>query len=235
MKLSIRLLFLFLFAHQCLFAQKGFRIGPSVAYLASKPKVIGSIPNDFTFRFKSGFNAGVMMYYGFSNKIGISSSVLFSSKGYRLFNDSNRNGNELKHNQSLLEIPLNLVIKQRLNSVSNIRENIGVSFCSLLSSTSKTISNKNNSFRIEEETKTTFYPMLNIGLEVSHEAKNNNIFVFGAFLKQGFSNNTNLAVYNSKTIAAPRFNLGFQGSYVGISLSYLFNLSNLKKQEEFFY
>ncbi len=235
MKLSIRLTFLFLLLNQCLYAQKGFRIGPSVSYLASKPKVLDTIPSNFNFRFKSGFSGGVMLYYGFSRTVGVSASVLYTSKGYRIFNDSNKNGNILKHNQSLLEIPINLVLKQRLNSVSFVRVNLGFTVCNMISSTSKELTNKNGSFRIMEETKNSFYPMLNIGLEVSHEAKNKNVFVFGAILRQGLSNTTNLGIFNNKTATKAHFNLGYQGSYIGISASYLFNLSNIKKVDELFY
>lgn len=235
MKLSIRIALLFLLINKGTNAQTGFRFGPSVGYLASKPKVIDTIPNNYFIRFKSGFNVGVMAYYGFSDKVGVSVNALYTSKGYRLFNDSTNKSVELKHNQSLIEFPINFILKQRLNSVSNIRENIGFTLSNLISTTQREIRSENGNFRIKEETKTTFYPMLNIGLEVSHEAKNNNVFVFGAFLKQGFSNNSNLGVFSNKTSTTPLFNLGFKGSYIGISISYLFNLSNLKKQEEFFY
>jgi hypothetical protein len=235
MKLSIRLLLLLTLFSVSSYAQTGFRFGPSIGYIASKPKVIDIIFNNYFIRFKSGFNVGVMAYYGFSDKFGMSVTANYTSKGYRLFNDSINNSVELKHNQSLIEIPINFILKQRLNSVSNIRENIGFTLSNLISTTEKEIKSDNGSFRIKETTKSTFYPMLNIGLEVSHEAKNNNVFVFGAFLKQGFSNNSNLAIFSNKTSNTPLFNLGFKGSYIGISLSYLFNLSNLKKQEEFFY
>lgn len=235
MKLSIRLSVFFLLFAMSLRAQTGFRIGPTIGYLASKPKVIDTIPNNYFIRFKSGFNIGVMAYYGFSDRVGISVNAMFTSKGYRLFNDSINKSVELKHNQSLIEFPINFILKQRLNSVSNIRENIGITLSNITSTTQKEIKSENGNFRIKEETKNTFYPMLNIGIEVSHEAKNNNVLVFGAFLKQGFNNNTNLGVFSNKTSTTPLFNLGFKGSYIGISLSYLFNLSNLKKQEEFFY
>ncbi|MDI1235807.1 MAG: hypothetical protein PSX81_16135 [bacterium] len=235
MKLTIRLSVLFLFIHFSLPAQTGFRFGPSVAYIASKPKVVDSIPNNYFIRFKSGFNLGVMAYYGFSDKIGVTVNALYTSKGYRLFNDSLNKSVELKQNQSLIEFPINFVLKQRLNSVSNIRENIGFTLSNLMSATQREIRSENGNFRIKEETKSTFYTMLNIGLEVSHEAKNNNVFVFGAFIRQGLGNNTNLGIYSNSKNTKPLFNLGYKGSYIGISVSYLFNLTNLKKQEEFFY
>ncbi len=236
MKHHLLIIGFFFLSTTSIFAQLGFRIGPSAAYIASKPNTIGTLPNNFNFRYKSGFSVGAAMYYGFSTKIGVSSGLYINSKGYRIFNDSNRNGDVLKHNQTYFEIPLNFVYKQRLNNVSFVRENIGVTFCSMLSSSQHENINKGNNFRINEASANTFYPMLNLGIDVGNVAKNGNVFVFSALFRQGFSNNNNLlSIYNNKSGTTPLFNLGFKGSYIGISISYLFNLKNLKKEEEFFY
>ncbi len=215
-------------------AQKGFRIGPTAAFTSSRLVVIDSIADNFNFRFKSGFNAGVNMYYGFTPNFGLNLNVLATHKGYRLFNDSNKNGNILKHNQTHFEIPFHFVFRQRLNSISFFRLNFGGAITQMISK-DKDYGNKNNSFRISENTKNTTYPMLSIGLEIGSQAKNGNVFLFGAFYKQALDKNTTINVFNNNTSTTPRFNLGYRGSYIGLSLSYLFNLGNLKKQDDFFY
>ena len=216
-------------------AQKGFRIGPTAGFLSSRLVVNDSIANNFNFRFKSGFNAGVNMYYGFTPNFGLNLNVLATSKGYRLFNDSNKNGNILKHNQTHIEIPFHFVFKQRLNSLTFFRLNFGGSISHMLSSDKKDLSNKNGSFRISETTKSTTSPLLSVGLEVGSQAKSGNVFLFGVFYRQAFTKNTLVNVYNNKTSTTPRFDLSYRGSYIGISLTYLFNLGNLKKQDDFFY
>lgn len=236
MKLSIKLSILLLLIIQNTQAQEGFRIGPTGSYFFSKPTQLDSLPNQFNFRYKSGFNAGVSMYYGFSPRFGIAANVLFTYKGYRIYNDSNKNGKTLKNNQSHLEIPIYLVFKQRFNTVSFVRENVGISISSMLSASKKEIKNDNGSYRIIEETKNTIYPMLHLGIEVGNENKAGNILLVGVNYNYAFKTNTKLGVYNtSNPQAAPYFNLGFKGGYIGVSFTYQFNLKNLKRQEEFFY
>jgi hypothetical protein len=235
MKIVVRLIILIVLSFQNSYAQEGFRIGPMGSFLLSKPNVLDTLPSEFGFRFKSGANIGVSMYYGFTPNFGITLNGLFTSKGYRIFNDSNQNGNELKHNISYIEIPVYINFRQRLHTNSFLRETIGVAFSTQVSASSNETINDNGSFRIVETSTKTMTPMLDVGIELGNEKKSGNLFLFGVHYKYAFSNNTNLGIYNNKTSTAPYFNLGFKGNYIGISLSYLFNLNNLKKEEEFFY
>ena len=225
----------FFCAYTFAIAQKGFRIGPSASFVSSRLIVNDSIANNFNFRFKSGFNVGLNMHYGITSNFSISLGLLATSKGYRLFNDTNKNGNILKHNQTHFEIPLHFIFKQRLNSLSYIRENIGISVSHMISTDKKDLKNNNGSFRISETTKNKTYPMLSVGLEACNEGKNGNLFTFGVFYRQAFNKNTNLNIFNNQTATKQRFDLTYRGSYIGISVSYLFSLKGLKKKDEFFY
>lgn len=216
------------------FAQEGFRIGPSLHYATSKPSVIDSLPTNFNFRFRSGFSGGVHIHYGFSPKFSISVGGRFVSKGYRVFNDTNNNGNVVKHNQNHIEIPVLISYKHRLNSVSFIRENIGMTFSQLMDSKSVSTSNDNGSFKITETNTKKLNPLLTIGLEVGNASKRGNVFLFGVYYKHSFSELTKLNVYNSKTSSTPYFNLNFKGSYLSLGATYLFKL-NFKPKDEFFY
>jgi opacity protein-like surface antigen len=216
-------------------AQQGFRIGPTAMFLSSRSSVIDSLPDNYYFRYKSGFSLGFSAQYGFTPGFVLASGVSFTSKGYRLFNDTNKNGNLLKHNITNIEVPLNMIFKIRMNTSSNIRGILGVTVNSTLSKDMHEVVNKNRTFIIREQTVNKIYPMLNLGVEIANESKAGNLFCFGVNYRQGFERNTILNVYNKDGAAEPRFPLGFRGSYLGISVTYLFNLKNLNKEEEFFY
>ena len=216
-------------------AQKGFRVGPSAMFLSSRTSVIDSLPNSFNFRFKSGFGLGLSLQYGVTPNFTIASGANFVSKGYRVYNDTNRNGDLLKHNINHLEVPLNFIFNLKTNSSSLIRGVLGVTHTSILSQQSKVLENGDRSFIIKQRVTHTSYPMLNLGVEISKENKINNLFVFGVYFKQSFQSYTILDIYNNANSSEPRFNLGYKGTYIGVGVSYLFNLKNLKKSEEFFY
>ncbi len=112
---------------------------------------------------------------------------------------------------------------------------IGVSMNSILSKDRHEEANENKTFIVREEIKQKLYPMLNVGIEIANENKTGNIFCFGVRYQQGFNNNTLLHVYNNENSSSPRFDLGFKGSYIGVSVTYLFNPANFKKDEQFFY
>src|SRR5688572_16581481 len=90
-------------------AQEGFRIGPTAMFLSSRSSVIDSLPNSFYFRYKSGFSFGISAQYGFTERFSLASGISFTSKGYRVFNDTNKNGDILRHNLTNIEVPLNMI------------------------------------------------------------------------------------------------------------------------------
>jgi hypothetical protein len=116
-----------------------------------------------------------------------------------------------------------------------IRGVLGLTHTSILSQQNKVLENGDKSFVIKQRVTHTSYPMLNLGVEISKENKVNNLFVFGVYFKQSFQSYTILDIYNKPNSNEPRFNLGYKGTYIGVGVSYLFNLKNFKKSEEFFY
>ncbi len=217
-------------------AQEGFRIGPTAAFLSSRSSVIGSLPNYFSFRYKSGFSGGISAQYGFTQSFTLASGVSFVSKGYRIFNDTNNNGNLLRHNLSHIEVPLHMIFRIRMNTSSNMRGVVGMSFNSILSKDKHQEVNKGNNFVVREEMKNQYYPTLNLGAEIANEDKSGNIFCFGLYYKQSFSRNTLLNVYNTTNpTAEPNVVLGYRGSYISVGITYLFNPKNFKREAEVFY
>lgn len=217
-------------------AQKGLKFGPAASFVSSRTYVTDSLPDNYNFRFKSGFSGGMSIQYGFTDRFVLGTGALYTNKGYRVFNDSNTNGNLIKHNFSSIEIPVNAIFKLRVGATSKMRALIGGTFNYSLDQSGKVLKNSNGTFVISEKTVSKSYPMLNLGLEIASENKGGNVMVFGVYYKQAFSNQTELSVYNNSDLTKPRnFSLGYRGSYIGIGFSYLFDVKNFKKSEEFFY
>jgi hypothetical protein len=77
--------------------------------------------------------------------------------------------------------------------------------------------------------------MLNSGVEIANENTSGNVFVFGIYYHQGFANQSLLEVTTGVNQTQNHFNLGYRGTYIGVGLSYLFNLKNFKKEDVYFY
>ena len=217
------------------FAQKGLKIGPQLNFISSRPHVIDSLPNNFNFRFKSGFKAGLSVQYGFSERTVFSTGLFYTNKGYRIYNDTNSQGDVIKHNSGLLELPMNLHFKLQVGSNAKMRFVLGGSMNYLLQSNTMEKRNAGNDFIVKETVQKAFYPMLNTGIEIANENASGNVFVFGVYYHQAFSNQALLGIKSNSSQIEPHFNLGYRGTYIGIGITYLFNLNNLKKDEQFFY
>ncbi|MBC7425008.1 MAG: outer membrane beta-barrel protein [Bacteroidia bacterium] len=215
------------------FSQKGVKIGVTLMPLFSKASTLDTIPRTFSYRMKFGFGGGVNVLLGFAEKQGITTGFYFIQKGFRVYNDSQK---QIKNTFSNLEIPLGYTIRQTLSSSSFVRETFGaaVNF-SLNKKTNEEFSNEKRSFRIIQEEKIKVYPMLYLGFEFGTQMHNGNMLFIGINYKQPFQSTSLLHVYNTSQNKPRLFDLGYRGSYIGIQVSYLFNLSNLKKPEEFFY
>lgn len=217
------------------YAQKGFKIGPSVHYISSRASVIDSLPDNYNFRYKSGLGGGIAMQYGFTDAFTLGSGIAYSNKGYRMFNDSNRVDNLLKRNAGHLEVPVNAIFRFGRNRSSKIRILAGITASYMFNSSTKVLENKNRTFNIKEEVKTVFYPLANLGIEIASENKSGNVFVFGAYYKHAFTRQSRLGVYNSDLSSAERFAVAFNGSYLSVGFSFLFDVKNFKRDEVFFY
>lgn len=216
-------------------AQEGFRIGPHVSFLSSRSYVTDSLPDNYNFRYKSGFRAGLTAQYGFTPRFMLGSGLYFTNKGYRVINDTNSGSNLLKHNHSHIELPVNMILKLSLGSSSRMRFLLGATLNYQISSKEKELRNDNGTFMIREEFRQTIYPMMNLGVEIGSENKSGNMFIFGIYYSQSFTEQTRLNIYNSVNAPKPYFPLGYRGTHIGIGLTYLFNLKNFKREEVFFY
>lgn len=216
-------------------AQQGFKLGPHAAFITSRTHVLDSLPDNFNFRFKSGLRFGIAAQYGFTPRFVLGSGFNFVNKGYRVYNDTNNNGNLLKHNSSHLELPVNMIFKLNLGVSSRMRFLLGATLNYQISETQNIQTNDKGTFEIREETKHAVYPLMNLGMEIASESKAGNVMVFGVYYSQSFTEQSRLNVYTSSGSDKPYFPLGYRGSYIGFGLSYLFELKNFKREEVFFY
>ncbi len=231
---SILAVFLLSLSASC-FAQEGFKFGPSVAFISSRTHVLDKLPDNYNFRFKSGFKFGFSAQYGFTPKFVLGTGLSYVNKGYRVFNDTNSKGNVIKSNLSHLELPVNMIFKFRMGASSRMRFLLGGTLNYQIKTSEKILANNGGTFVIKEKNQQQIYPMLNTGVEIASENKAGNVFVFGIYYSQAFSDQSTLHISGSKTASSDIFALGYRGSYIGIGLSYLFDLKNFKKEEVFFY
>ncbi len=233
---KVLLFVLCLYVQQSVFAQKGFRIGPSIGLASSRSHVLDTLPDNFNFRFKSGFNVALSFQYGFTDRFTFGTGIGYTNKGYRIFNDSNSRGDLLKHNFGNLELPFNAIYRMRIGATSKMRALAGVTLNYQIGTTEKVLRNNNSTFVIAEKSINNLYPMLNLGVEIGSEGKSGNMFLFGVYYKQSFTQMSELSVFNQPDINQQRlFALGYRGSYISIGFSYLFDMKNFKRDEEFFY
>lgn len=80
---SILAVFLLSLSATC-FAQEGFKFGPSVAFISSRTHVLDKLPDNYNFRFKSGFKFGFTAQYGFTPKFVLGTGLSFVNKGYQI-------------------------------------------------------------------------------------------------------------------------------------------------------
>ena len=122
-----------------------------------------------------------------------------------------------------------------MGASSRMRFLLGGTLNYQLQTDQKILANEGNTFAIKESTQQQLYPMFNTGVEIASENKAGNVFVFGVYYSQALSNQSILHISGSKASNTDVFSLGYRGSYIGIGLSYLFDLKNFKKEEVFFY
>ena len=217
------------------YGQGGFKIGPS-AYLARGGAIpADDLPFNYNTRYRAGFGGGITMRYGFTPFFSLSTGAFFVSKGYKMYNDTNKNGNVLKRNLSNIEIPLNFHFLIKRMSKTEARLVLGGTLCNNITASSKTLSNKNGSFIVKENFKNKIYPMLNAGLEFTKTDKVKNTMVFSFMYKYSLATANELSVFSSPNSTTRDFMSVQRGTYLGIGFTYLFDSRNFRKKEEFFY
>lgn len=233
--LFISLLFSLMFANYA-FAQKGFKMGVHVSTNFSRPTQLDSISRNFQYRFNTGFGAGLLLDYGIKKNKGISLGFTYIEKGYRINNDTNSLGKNIKMKTKNYEIPIGINFRQNVGSGTFFRETFGLGFNFVADKyDSVVLYNKKDggNFRVEQVRSVSFYPLFHMGIEYGTSTNNGNMFLFGINYKQGLGRPYSLNIYSSG-ISTPLFPMIYRGGYLSVGVTYLFNFQNVKKDEEFF-
>ncbi len=217
------------------YGQDGFKIGPSAYLVRGGAIPVDDLPFNYNTRYRAGFGAGLTMRYGFTPFFSMSAGAFFVSKGYKIFNDTNRNGSVLKRNLSNFEIPLNFHFLIKRMSKTEARLVLGGTICNNITASSKTLSNKNGTFIVKENFKHKIYPMLNAGVEFTRTDKVKNTMVFSFMYRYSLATANELSVFSNPNNNTRDFMSAQRGTYLGIGFTYLFDSRNFRKKEEFFY
>jgi hypothetical protein len=177
------------------------------------------------------------MQYGFNDGLAFFTNILYSSKGYKVINDTNTLGSQIRGNTANIEIPFGFYLRQKLNKQSFLRESIGLGLNFNLNKEDTSFHRvpENNPFAIQQIRLKTFYTMIQIGVEFGRETEGGDIFTLGILYRHGLGRPYLLDVISDANNRNKLYNYHYRGGYLGISIGYAFNLSNLGKKDEFFY
>jgi hypothetical protein len=225
------------FAGQTVNAQKGFRLGLNLTPLMSKVSLLDTVPTHFKGRYLPGLAGGITMQYGFNDGLAFYTNVLYSSKGYRIQNDTNTFNAQVRGVTTNIEIPFGFFLRQKLSKQSFMRESIGMAINLNLNKEDTAFQRipETNPFAIQQIRLKSMYMMLQIGIEFGRETDAGDIFTFGVVYRHGIGRPYLIDVINDPDSRTPLYNYHYRGSYLGLSIGYAFNLSNIGKQDEFFY
>jgi hypothetical protein len=215
-----------------IYAQRGFRVGFNLAPTFSRASFIDSFPENFSRSYLPGINAGLGIHYGINNGISLYSGALYSSKGYKITNDTNTLKSDIRGSVTALEIPFGFYLRQPLSKRTFLRELVGISYCINFNSDTNTFRYPdNNPFALQAIVNRRTNFLVNIGVDIEHVLEAGHYLSFGMVYRHGFGLPMSLHVISNPTRQDEYFEMGYAGSYIGINLSVMFNLKGLKPQK----
>lgn len=227
------LLFTFLCLGSSLHAQRGLRIGFNLAPNFARANFLDSTPEYFTRKYSPGITTGLALQYGVNNGISFYTGLLYSSKGFKIENDTNSFKKDIVGNVLSIEVPMGFYLRQPMSKRTFMREQVGITL-------NYNMNNERGFFRFPEQNPFAIETivnkrmnfLVNIGVEIQHELDAGHFFSAGIVYRHGFGVPMSLNVLNDVDNTAPKYlEMAYTGGYLGINLSFLFNLSNLKPQK----
>lgn len=217
------------------FSQRGLKVGFSVGPTLSRATPVDLFPAEFSRKNKVGYTGGFLLHYGFTRSLSVDGGVSFVRPGYRVSNDSNSKEQYIKSHYNALNIPIYLSLRQPFGQGGFIKENLGIALHTRLGdSKEQTLKNaENGNFLIKQRITNAVQPMVVLGLEFGTVTDNGNVVTVAANYYYAMKSAAVLDVYaNNGT--AKTFEMNYRGNYFSLTLNWMFNMSNLKKTEEFF-
>jgi hypothetical protein len=214
------ILLVFLAASATSYAQEGFRFGFRLTPLVSTvraydqdKKALDELPSG-----KAGISAGLMGIYGFTEKVGLYTGLLFTSKGmgYKNNNGVGWGSNKWQSSLTTLEIPLALhLLSNEVMPGMKIRGLFGLQNNILIGVTNKfdDVTDKNR------ENYSFFVPDLLVGLGVEWNLEKVGTLDLGISYHHGLGN-----FYKSPELelAGKKIYAGYKINYIGLDLGYIF-------------
>jgi hypothetical protein len=213
--------------------QQGLRLGFNMVPQFSRANFLDSAPDHFRRAYQPGINLGIGAQYGFNQGISFFTGFLFSFKGYTLYNDTNSIKPDIRASIFSFEIPAGFYLRQQLSKNWYAREHIGLAInVNQEDEIMRFRFPADNPYGIQSTLKRKINTLLAIGVELQHELLSGHFFSAGLMYRHGFGIPYSLDVWNSPSFDdPPYFEMAYTGGYIGLNMSFLFDLSALKKQK----
>jgi len=218
-------------------AQKGLRLGIGLTPGTSRASLLDPEPENFGRSSTFSIGGGAMVQYGIRSGIALHTGFLVNSLSYRVKNFGNPYKDNIKGTVTNFEIPLGFYLRQPLSRHNFMREIVGISVLSNRNKNETAFFRfpEDNPFALEAVINNRLSYTVNLGVEFLTELESGHIFTIGVVYKRGLGNPMTLNVINDVDSRTPLYEMSFRSGYVGLNLSFLFNLSELKPMKDELY
>lgn len=218
-------------------AQEGWRIGFEGGALFSRTFFNDSVKTNYEKKYYTGYRFGTVVNWGRSEGTGFSLGAYYVDKGTRYQYSTGFDSlptAQIKHGTQYLEVPFCMIFKQDLGITGFIRESFGLGAALQLTKYDSFVTNSESDiFSMHNTRNSNINAYFRLGVEFGNRFDNGDLLTLGVHYQQGFGTASQQGFINPKT-NTNIFNTRFNGSYIGITLGYHFNLSNIGTKEEFF-
>lgn len=218
-------------------AQEGWRIGFEGGALFSRTFFTDSVKDEYTKKYYTGYRFGTVLTWGRSEGNAFSLGFTYVDKGVRYQYDPGIDSlgiAQLKQGTQYLEVPFCMIFKQDLGVTGFIRESFGIGAALQLTKYDSLVAtSQSEEFSMFNQRNSDINAFFRLGVEFGNRFDNGDLLTLGVHYQQGFGTVSQQGFINP-TNNASLFNTRFNGSYIGVSLGYHFNLTNIGKKEEFF-
>lgn len=216
-------------------AQTKFRLGVDIGGTIARNTPSDTFPRNYSHRNKIGLGIGLAGQYDLRKMVSIQFAVNYIGKGYKINNDTLGSLSSITKTVNTINIPIGVAFKQNFNSSNFIMERFGFSGSFSLGKDSSFTNNSNTDtkFRVVEKRVNPIYPMFYLGIGMGGTAENGDRYEFGITYYQSFSKDANLNLIHGANLKKTSA-LTYRGGFVYIGFSYYFNLTNFKRDSEYF-
>lgn len=211
----------------------GFKLGGNISKLDPNDTFITNI----TPRNKMGIAISGLASYDLHRNVSLVTGVNFTTRGYRIANDTVAISNKIKQTYASVQIPLGLSFRQypSPHSASFFSEEIGGALNYSFRKDENTLYNSDKKqLRVIETGGNKLYPMIYGGLLMGRTSEKGKRTEYGVTYYHTFGTEINLRVASGE-FYNKSFPLHYNGSNLQFTFRYYFNTGNFQKSNEYFY